>query len=204
MFKVANLIAYDGLMVQATSPQISPLAQALRTKNLPEGNCWFDVQGRLSGTKHWIAEEGKKTLEILQRLCIIEQQLPNVYIITPFKNVAERMKALLRDYKDEWPGRHVAPQKVYEWISESVGTIHTFQGKEADGVILVLGASDNVNARNWVAGSPNILNVALTRARDFCFIIGNYKLWSEHSYFGVLANELPIYPERNSYSPSVL
>ncbi|MEM9417268.1 MAG: AAA domain-containing protein [Bacteroidota bacterium] len=197
MFKVANQIAYDGLMVQATSPEISPLAQALRTEELPEGNCWFNVQGRLSGTKHWIAEEGKKTLEILQRLCTIEQQLPNVYIITPFKNIAESMKRLLRDYAKDWPGQHIDTKKVYAWISESVGTIHTFQGKEADGIILVLGASDNVDARNWVAGSPNILNVALTRAKDFCLVVGDYKVWSQHDYFKTLADELtPIPKER--------
>lgn len=196
MFEVANQIAYDGLMVQATSPEISPLAQALRTEKLPEGNCWFDVQGRLSGTKHWITEEGNRVLAILQRLCEIEQQLPNVYIITPFKNIAERMKALLRDYKDEWSGRHIDSKKVYEWISESVGTIHTFQGKEADGVILVLGASDNVNARNWVASSPNILNVALTRAKDFCLVVGDYNVWSQHDHFRILANALPPHPKR--------
>ena len=97
-------------------------------------------------------------------------------------------------------------KKVYEWISASVGTIHTFQGKEADGVILVLGASDNVNARNWVASSPNILNVALTRAKDFCLVVGDRNVWSQHAYFNKLAEALPPYPKkiitRPQYPPS--
>jgi hypothetical protein len=50
-----------------------------------------------------------------------------------------------------------------------VGTIHTYQGKESDIILLVLGGNVlNVfkeGALNWAASRPNLLNVAVTRAR---------------------------------------
>ena len=45
-----------------------------------------------------------------------------------------------------------------QWLEDRVGTIHTFQGREADTVILLLGASaeSQNGAREWTAGTPNI------------------------------------------------
>ena len=77
-------------------------------------------------------------------------------------------------------------KKVRQWIFNNVGTIHTFQGKEADMVILCLGvdSSDRGNgAIGWASEKPNILNVAVTRAKNRLYIVGDEKRWSGRPFF---------------------
>jgi superfamily I DNA and/or RNA helicase len=72
-----------------------------------------------------------------------------------------------------------------------VGTVHTTQGKEADVVILVLGGSmDDLDRRVWAARTPNIVNVAVSRARRQLAIVGDYERWSAQPYFSVLARHV--------------
>lgn len=86
------------------------------------------------------------------------------------------------------------PQKAWEWENERVGTIHTFQGKEADIVVLVLGAplESSAGARHWAGYSPNLLNVAVTRAKRRIYVIGNYRAWKNEGSFGVLARVVQV------------
>jgi superfamily I DNA/RNA helicase len=72
-----------------------------------------------------------------------------------------------------------------DWCKERIGTVHTFQGKEEDCVIMVLGADSRskIGAAQWAASKPNLLNVAITRARKRCFIIGDKGLWAKMKYF---------------------
>ena len=74
---------------------------------------------------------------------------------------------------------------------EAVGTIHTMQGKEADIVILVLGSS-NGGQRVWAAEKPNLLNLAVSRAKRQLYVIGNCDLWKRQQYFYQIATRLPV------------
>jgi hypothetical protein len=65
---------------------------------------------------------------------------------------------------------------VAEWLQSHVGTVHTFQGKENESVIFVLGGR-SAGARGWAASSPNIINVAITRAKRRLYVVGNKKAW---------------------------
>lgn len=87
----------------------------------------------------------------------------SVKIITPFKDVCKNLKG--------------------------AGTIHTMQGKEADVVIFVLGGATK-GARAWAASTPNLLNVALTRAKEVVYIVGNRENWSNLPYFEVAARKI--------------
>lgn len=78
-----------------------------------------------------------------------------------------------------------------------VGTVHTMQGKEADVVVLVLGTNpDQISARRWAAARPNLLNVAVSRARRRLYVVGNRKSWESLNYFSTLAASLPPWPSR--------
>lgn len=49
---------------------------------------------------------------------------------------------------------------------KSIETVHTFHGKETAIVIIYLGVGeDHEGAANWASNSPDILNVAVTRAK---------------------------------------
>ena len=70
--------------------------------------------------------------------------------------------------------------------------MHTMQGKEADVVILVLGGDpDRPGAREFATREPNLLNVAVTRAKRRLYVIGNRNTWGNEPYFNVLAARIP-------------
>jgi superfamily I DNA and/or RNA helicase len=69
--------------------------------------------------------------------------------------------------------------------------VHRVQGREADVVILVLGSAANAaRARRWAAEKPNLLNVAVSRARRRFYVIGDRSHWEDLHYFDVLAGAL--------------
>ena len=55
---------------------------------------------------------------------------------------------------------------------ERVGTVYTVQGREADTVVMVLGAAqpERKGAREWAGSEPNQLNVAVTRAKENLYV----------------------------------
>jgi hypothetical protein len=59
MFSISNAIAYGNSMVQAKSPNNSPIRNCLGP------SMWFDVQGQALDT--WCLEEGKKVVELLYK-----------------------------------------------------------------------------------------------------------------------------------------
>ena len=79
------------------------------------------------------------------------------------------------------------------WIYERVGTVHTVQGREAEAVIFVLGAPspEQNGARRWAGSTPNILNVAVTRAKEAIYVIGNSNHWKSAGLFSQLAEKIP-------------
>ncbi|MBJ2126343.1 ATP-binding protein [Flavobacterium sp. IB48] len=166
MFSIANEIAYSNQMVKAVA------GNSAGTYIGPSG--WFDVSTAPTLiNKHVIIEE----VELLN-LKIAELRNTGyegeIYVISPFKSVASYCSDLFR-----------------KQLKVSCGTIHTFQGKEADIVFLILGSDPkSLGARNWASQKPNMLNVALTRAKKRFYVIGNKKLWSSCNYFSTMAKIL--------------
>jgi len=57
--------------------------------------------------------------------------------------------------------------------------------------LLILGAGGATKgARAWAASTPNLLNVALTRAKEVVYIVGNRENWSNLPYFEVAARKI--------------
>jgi len=185
MFTIANTIAYNGQMVRvdqsaSTNSQFSTNGQAITNGQasafgpLP-ASAWLDIRGVTAIEGHALYEELQAARTLLQQLVAHEGK---IFIISPFRSVAMSCK-----------------EQFQKRGRIECGTIHTFQGREADMVILVLGTlQHSKKARDWVAASPNILNVAITRARHRIYVIGNYKTWSAHRYFDYLSQVLPVQP----------
>ena len=97
-------------------------------------------------------------MQLLRTIAHAGVRNPDVYIISPFRIVAHEIRNLLRSEAELLAAFGVQERRFLE---ERVGTIHTFQGKEAEAVIAVLGAplETQRGARQWAASTPNILNV---------------------------------------------
>ena len=73
------------------------------------------------------------------------------------------------------------------WVRPRVGTVHTFQGKEAAAVIFCLGLdAAGFGPASWASAKPNLLNVAVTRAKYRLAVVGNKSLWAQQPYFNQL------------------
>jgi len=83
-------------------------------------------------------------------------------------------------------------QDIADWLQENCGTIHTFQGKEASEVLLVLGCDtqSGLGAARWVGQKPNIINVAVSRAKFRLAVIGDYDLWKNIPYVQSICKNL--------------
>lgn len=169
MFSISNRIAYDGLMVHG-----KPESENL----LPECH-WLDVRGK-DGEGHWVPEEGEAARGLILKLGREHGLGPvGIFLISPFRDCANRLARMAR-------GLGLDPEKT--------GTVHTTQGKEADVVILVLGGDPKrPGAKDWAAKKPNLLNVAVSRAKKRLYVIGNAEEWGRRRFFREVATRLPVW-----------
>lgn len=187
MFSISNKIAYDNLMIFGKK-RARPL---IDVEKVLGKTSWIDIEGSPDKNSHWIPEEGAKIVEMLRDVCHSngyknKNELPSIYIITPFKNISFEIRRLLQKEKHIWMPKEVNTNKLDDWLYKSVGTIHSFQGEETDVVFLVLGGNiSRPGAISWVCDEPNILNVATTRAKNAFYIIGNKKIWDK-GVFGLI------------------
>ncbi|HKX30180.1 MAG TPA: AAA domain-containing protein, partial [Blastocatellia bacterium] len=183
MFSISNSMAYGGLMVNATPKGSSEIGEQLRESR------WVDVRGGATGK--WSDGEGEIVLKLLRYLIKNGVTDPDIYIITPFRNIGFKLRNLIKE--DSTIASRI-PHNISQWTEERVGTVHTFQGKEADTVVIVLGAqaNDAIGARRWAGSKPNLLNVAVTRAKQRLYVVGNHGAWKSAGYFGYLARALPV------------
>ncbi len=183
MFRISNALAYSNLMVYATAEKASPI------KGILGDSHWIHVAG--TAEDKWCPEEG---VEILNRLMTLAQGLghmPDLFIISPFKAVAQGMRSLLMSNKDFFEGYNIS---IYDWAKTHVGTVHTFQGKEAEAVFFLLGAPDVAQggARNWATTQVNILNVAVSRAKRVFYIVGNRDLWGKSGHMNLFSQSISL------------
>ncbi|ACT08814.1 conserved hypothetical protein [Dickeya chrysanthemi Ech1591] len=190
MFSIANQIAYNNKMIHGSDHPHDP------TPFLWGPSRWFDIRGKIEG-KHFVPEQARHVLNMLEAYLQQHKALPDVYIITPFK----RIKKELRCYLQETLSSHIQyddklTSQLQEWLAHRIGTVHTFQGKEERNVILVLGLStEHPGAANWASSKPNLLNVAVTRAQKRIYIVGCTETWANRPFFSdahtALATALP-------------
>lgn len=177
MFSVANCIAYADQMVQGRVDESGRPTPWDFSCNLGE-SAWFDV--RSNRVNHPVSEdEIDCLLDCLAQLQHERSDKTRVYVISPFRKVAQACRKRVSDAG---------------FSGIECGTVHTFQGKEAHIVFLVLGTAPGQAgscARNWAASKPNLLNVAVTRAQCRLYVIGDVTQWGQLNYFWDLLLELP-------------
>ncbi|MFB1051487.1 AAA domain-containing protein [Paraliobacillus sp. JSM ZJ581] len=174
MYEISNVISYDNTMKQQTQKP-NPEEEA---RFCLESSRWINVCGTensSSSKDHYVKTQGQKAIELILKAFLKTEEIPSLYVITPFTTVKDGLKkelSRLREYRNN--------QRIQDWARTHIGTVHTFQGKEADEVIFLLGCDKNaLSAVRWV--NTNIVNVAATRAKYRLYIIGDYMVW-QHSH----------------------
>jgi len=191
MFNVANRIAYAEQMVHG---RVDDQGQPEKTKFtcVLGDSAWLDV--RATRASHPVVED---ELHVLVNCLRQLQQQPaftparkaggkdkaaKVFVISPFRKVKN---ACIKRIKDAGLGQI------------ECGTVHTFQGKEAEIVFLVLGTASGQagsGARAWASGKPNLLNVAITRAKHRLYVIGDVEQWGTLNHYSELRLAMPRRP----------
>jgi hypothetical protein len=167
MFDMSNTIAYGGMMVYGTSGQREPLTA-------PPSE-WINIPAPGDARGHWIPAEGEQARKMLRALrSKYGVDARQIFVVSPFRDVADGIEKLLR----EFPGVRG-------------GTVHTAQGKESDVVLFILGGNPaKPGAKQWAAQRPNLVNVAVSRARRRLYVIGDHTAWSKYRYFDTLSGYL--------------
>ena len=138
---------------------------------------WIDVAGTCD-EGHVVGEQIAYVRAMIQTMRTRVSPKLDIYVITPFRDVAKVARV----------------EFAHVGLRESdVGTVHTFQGKEADVVILILGLdARNGGASLFASKRPNLLNVAVTRAKHRCYVVGAIGLWGNAGSFTLARERLGI------------
>lgn len=184
MFSIANTIAYSGLMTYGTHDAHT---RERLLGGLP-GSAWFDIAGECI-SRHWVPQHGEQACRVLEQVLAssLDGDL-DFFFITPFRSIRERLSRVLAERAKALG----CTKERTAAIRRRVGTVHTFQGKEASVVTFVLGCDESTRgAARWAGERPNLLNVAVTRARNRLYVIGDLALWHNQGFFSELASSLP-------------
>jgi len=162
---LCNDVFYDGQLEIRTD-----LSGRQLPKGIPEGVNWHDVQGvsrrHPAGSRYNVAEADYAAGLIRSLIDAARGVRLSIGVVTPFSR-QERLlqEKILATITDEEKELH----------DIKVLTAHKFQGREADIIIasLVVSASGDGGDDRWFNTYPQILNVALSRARDSLHIVAD-------------------------------
>ena len=140
-----------------------------RFKDNPQGVMWVDVQGlQTSDTVNRNEAEARKAVAIATQYAS-QFTTATIGIVTPFKAQAERINTFI-------------PAEIRD--RTIVDTVHKFQGDEKDIMIysLVVTSNSPESKIRWIdCKVPNLVNVAVTRAKRLLVIVGNRNYIRTHS-----------------------
>ncbi len=187
MFSISNRLSYGDAMLRITKDPPEKLAEDFCYPT----SQWINVRGREETPKnHFIPAQGARILSLLETAFAANAKRtdpqrdsgPDLFIITPFHTAAEGMRQMIANSLNEsHPVLAALRETVENWLTDDqnphIGTVHTFQGREANEVIFMLGCDEgSVRSANWV--SRNIVNVAVSRARYRLYVVGDAAVWS--------------------------
>lgn len=161
----SNNVFYDGLM----GAPLEIKTDISRLKGNPRGIVLVDVKGRQANDNVNVNEaEAKKSIELAIKEAQSNPDI-SIGIVTPFRHQAERINLLIPDpYVDRI----------------EANTVHKYQGDEKDVMIYSLVVTSNSPDRKiyWIDNIvPNLVNVAVTRAKSTLYVVGNIDYVKAHS-----------------------
>jgi superfamily I DNA and/or RNA helicase len=107
-------------------------------------------------------EEAKEIVNYIK-----ENNLSDVFIITPFRNQEYVINHYLNEAKEK--------KEIYETVS--CGTIHKVQGQENKTIIISTAISKRTSSKtyDWIKNNSQLINVGVTRAKENLIIVTDRK-----------------------------
>ena len=181
MYEISNRISYNGIMKQQTQYPSAKTAETF----LRQGSQWMNVGGEEYGQgNHYVLEQGRLVCEMVAE-AFVKALEPKLFIISPFNSVIQELKKALNQYREaHWDSALARSNGFENWLKNNLGTVHTFQGKEANEVILLLGCDESAKTGYAVTGfvNSNLVNVAATRAKYRLYIVGDFQVWKNNPF----------------------
>lgn len=161
MFRIANSIAYSNKMVYGAGEDSGQHGIGK--------SVWVHVPAEQSDG-HWVEAQALRAMELVEAITggvLREKGQHKVYVITPFRVVAQKIMGLLS-------------QRYGKDSKDMAGTVHTFQGKEAEHVVFLLGGNPSSPGviSSFAGAKPNLVNVAVTRAKRRLYVVGDRNFWT--------------------------
>jgi len=165
IIEYSNDMFYEGIM----GSRLEIRTNVDELKGNPQGIVLVNVKGKqLRDNKNVNESEAKKSVEIAVRTAQTNTEV-SIGIVTPFRHQAEYINRLI--------------PTVYANRIEA-NTVHKYQGDEKDIMIYSLVVTTNSPEKkiNWIDNMvPNLVNVAVTRAKSTLYVVGNIDYIKSHS-----------------------
>lgn len=166
IIEFSNIAFYNGLLRVATDYSM------LKFPYGPDNSLiWKDVVGDTVRPQAGSAYNQKEIDAVIDQLksLVNDNYKGSIGVVTPFKRQAERIVQKLRE---QYRSLHDKLVKEHDFIA---ATAHKFQGDERDVIIFspVVSNDSPQGTLNFLSSTPNLFNVAITRARACLIIVGN-------------------------------
>lgn len=190
MYNISNQIAYNGIMKQQTFPPTKEKTDSF----LLRASQWINVTGNENGHgDHYVLDQGAEVCRLVNT-AFERADSPNLYIIAPFNKVVHGIRSTLVEYARQNADSALAKKRasLSDWIYDNIGTVHKFQGKEADEVIFLLGCDMSQREKYAVTSfvNSNLVNVAVTRAKYRLYVIGDARVWQRNRYVSAVKTSM--------------
>ena len=176
MFDISNEVSYSGAMIKRTSTFVDDGTLCR------DSSFWVEVSGAEdAGAKnHYVPNQGEVAFSLLRDSFSRNEGIPDLFIISPFRSVRNGFCRYLDSKIDELilkgSSKAIDMEQLRNFEKNNIGTVHTFQGREAREVIFLLGCDEGSSgAVEWV--KPNIVNVAASRAKSRLYVVGDSSVW---------------------------
>lgn len=153
----------------------------------------YHVEGNYQN--HINPEEIEATEAIINHLldygyCVDESDNEkNIGVISPYRRQADALRTGLQS---RWK----------DFSDDSIGTVHTFQGGEKSVIILCTRQCRDSDSLWFINRKPNLLNVAVSRAKELFILVGNLERLKEGGYTRLLVEHIQQYGEIRTQHPS--
>jgi len=131
------------------------------------------VEGQLENNVNWAEVDAVEALieELLQAgYCLNSPDSDNtIGVISPYRR---QVNALTQRLQSRWK----------DFPQQSIGTVHTFQGGQKSVIIFSTRQCQPTDSLWFLNRRPNLLNVAVSRARELFILVGNLGRISEGGY----------------------